>query len=234
MLLDELWDLVEQEKKNAKTVAIQSLECIESLSGEDLGNVFIHYEHFLSSYPKNLAFLISNLPSGLLQTSLSSILSDELGNGNLKNNHRNLLKDFTKNFIGENYQAFFEKASSPSSLGVSLSTFLENQTRTRTTSFGVGMIGMGGECVCELYLGQFYQQFTRNLAFIDKKPVVDMKFWEIHLNKEEAEHEDIVVRGVNDYLSNNPQYISEVAQGFLCNAMVWKDFWMKLPNLLTI
>ena len=49
-------------------------------------------------------------------------------------------------------------------------------------AYGVGLRGMGGECVCQ-YLSRFYEHLMKNRYIQERKQQIDWRFWDLHVGE---------------------------------------------------
>ncbi len=196
----------------------------ETAKPEDLLAILIQYRFFTIYYIPDLAILIARLPDGRLRSFLADILSDELGYGDTAKAHPRLYDDFLAS-LDLNVDELDELAirDNIALLDDARRKLLDGQL---SSAYGIGLRGMGGECVCQVYLATFYQHFIKNPFIRDVEDKIDWHFWDLHVGEHDIEHrlktrqlidEELVQRGAED--------LTELGRGYQHSMFSWRAFW---------
>jgi hypothetical protein len=190
-----------------------------------LKKVLIQYRFFTHYYIADLAILISKLPFGPLRSIMADILNEELGMGDAKDSHPALYEDFLLS-IGVTAQEL-EMADA-----YCIFNLREIQQSLQDNSWGyaVGLRGMGGECLCQIYLSTLHEYLSQNPAIIKMQDSIAWKFWEIHIGEVDQHHQRIVRAAIDDVLESDPYLADELIQGYLESQGAWDRFWQQIFN----
>lgn len=222
-LVDSFWELTGITKLSENYKVDQDLRSLEYMSLDQLRKVFVQYRFFTQYYIADLALLIGKMPFGKLRSILSEILYEELGNGNSAHAHPELYDQFLRSIgISDN---LLEKAD------IKCIKNLEDIQKSlldHSWAFGVGLRGMGGECLCQIYLSTMHHYFSKNSAILEMKDQVAWKFWDIHIGEVDLHHQTIVREAINEMVISNPTLISELTKGYLESKQAWDQFWKQI------
>jgi len=95
----------------------------------------------------------------------------------------------------------------------------------RSFMFGVGLRGMGAECLCQIYLSAAYKKLRLNPAIIAKESDIDWLFWEIHTGEEDKVHDRMLRNAIDDMLQQDPSQLADLADGYQQAKQNWDSFW---------
>ena len=170
------WQIADDERMAAEYRVDANLKFLETATIDTLRRIFVQYRFFTIYYISDLALLVAKLPFGTLRSSLAEFLNDELGSGSSERAHPRLYDDFLLS-LGVSPEAL--ETSNPYCLetleGVRASLL------TRSWAYGVGLRGMGGECLCQLYLSSMYEHFIENPEIRSRGGELKWEFWDIHI-----------------------------------------------------
>jgi len=219
---ESFWQFADITQTSEKYKIDKNLQYLAIAPLDRLKKIFVQYRFFTHYYITDLAILISKLPFNNLRSILAEILSEELGDGNARYSHPELYDDFLRS-IG----------IPPSSLVQSDANcirYLENIRSSliqRSWAYGVGLRGMGGECLCQIYLATMHEYFSKNPA-IQALDNIAWKFWEIHIGEEDLHHQRIVRAAINEAMSSQPNIADDLMTGYIESKMAWDDFWQQI------
>jgi hypothetical protein len=217
------WSIADTEKMAAEYQVDENLRFLQTASIETLRRIFVQYRFFTIYYISDLALLVAKLPFGTLRSSLAEFLNDELGNGNQSGAHPRLYDDFLRS-LGVGEEAL--TAANPACIAT-----LEGVSRSlseRSWAYGVGLRGMGGECLCQIYLSSMYDNFMQNPAIQRIKDQLAWKFWEIHIGDVDIHHRERTRDAINQLITSSPDLISDLAAGYLESKGAWDAFWKRI------
>ncbi len=154
--MENFWTLADASKTEAEFLADEKLRRLQTLPLDTLQRIFVQYRYFTIYYIADMALLVHRLPFGKLRSLLAEFLSEELGEGEAGGAHPNLYDEFLLS-VGAD-PAEFEALPSNLALLEEISGLMVTESSTQ----GVGLRGLGGECLCQLYLSAMHFHFSRN------------------------------------------------------------------------
>lgn len=98
-------------------------------------------------------------------------------------------------------------------------------TFTQPLTYVIGLWGMGGECLCQVYLTAVYKNLIKNPYIQENKEKIDWEFWKIHTGEADIRHRLLVRESINRILEANPDGVEELAQGYQNAKDLWETFW---------
>ncbi|HUG23692.1 iron-containing redox enzyme family protein [Piscinibacter sp.] len=221
---DRFWQLADDLQEKTVSHAKELFSYAETANPDDLLSLLIQYRFFTIYYIPDIAILVARMRDGQLRSFLADILTDELGNGDPAKAHPRLYDDFLKS-IGAPLDLLDDLAVKDNieMLQGIRGKLIDPRT---STAYGVGLRGMGGECVCQVYLSRFHEHIVKNPFIRQRRADVDWTFWDLHVGEHDIEHrlktrqlidEEIVSRGATD--------IVELEQGYRESMASWSAFW---------
>ncbi len=223
--LETFWNLVDQTKMSEKYRIDKNLQYLKAAPLDILKKIFVHYRYFTHYYIQDMAILISKMPFGNLRSILGEILNDELGNGNSKASHPILYDRFLQsieinssemNYTSQEYLPYL--------------TSVQNSLLEKSWIYGVGLRGMGGECLCQIYLTTMYDYFSENPAIKKIKNKIDWQFWDIHIGEIDLHHQKIVKQAISEIILEYPENNEDLFSGYLESKTAWDGFWLDIFN----
>ncbi len=154
---------------------------------------------------------------------MAEILYEELGNGNFTKAHPLLYDNFLQ------------------SIGVPAAT-LNNADRyclqslekiqqallQKSWAYGIGLRGMGGECLCQIYLETMHGYFAKNPCIIERKDSIAWEFWNIHIGEVDLHHQQIVRDAINSLVAAQPEIADDLMKGYLESVTAWDNYWNRI------
>jgi hypothetical protein len=217
--IDKFWAMADALQDQTVKHADELFKFSETATPNDLKSMLIQYRFFTIYYIPDIAILIARLKPGKLRSLLADILSDELGFGDPLKAHPRLYDDFLKS-LGipiENLDNFALKKN------IDLLENIREQLidPRMSTAHGVGLRGMGGECVCQIYLAKFYEHLMKNPLIQKNINAIDWRFGE-----HDIEHRIKTRQMINDEIVNHGEApVEELAQGYRESMNAWTEFW---------
>jgi hypothetical protein len=188
-----------------------------------LKKIFIQYRFFTQYYITDLALLISKLPFGNLKTILADILYEELGNGDATNAHPQLYDCFLES-IGIS-ELEMEQADE---YCISNLKTIQSSLINQSWAYGVGLRGMGGECLCQIYLATMHTYFSKNPLIVAKQKEIDWRFWDIHIGEVDLHHQKIVKDAIDELIIRQPETMHDLISGYLESKKAWDLYWAQI------
>lgn len=218
------WKLADDLQEKTVGHARELFSYAETANPDDLLSLLIQYRFFTISYIPDIAILVARMRDGQLRSFLADILTDELGHGDPARAHPRLYDDFLKS-IGAPLGLLDDLAikENVEMLQGIRARLIDPRT---STAYGVGLRGMGGECVCQIYLSRFHDHIIKNPFIRQRLAEVDWTFWDLHVGEHDIDHrlktrqlidDEIVSRGADD--------IAQLEQGYRESMASWSAFW---------
>lgn len=220
-LLGEFWRLADSARTQTEYAADDKLCRLAEAPFHILQKIFVQYRYFTIFYITDLALLVAKLPFGDLRSLLADFLNDELGNGDSESAHERLYDSFLVS-IGLDEQ---EITLSPNHKNLQLLRDLQDRIGTRSVAYSVGLRGMGGECLCQVYLAAMHSHFTKNPAICELKGRVNWKFWDIHTGEVDIAHREKLKAVLRSFVTQHPQNLTDLVQGYKDAKEIFDAFW---------
>lgn len=220
----QFWQLADELQDRTIDHARQLFVFAESAQPDELRSLLIQYRFFTSYYIPDIAILIARLRDGRLRSFLAHVLSDELGCGDPLKAHPRLYDDFLES-IGTATDGL-------DTLALSRNVEVLDQVRSKlldpevSPAYGVGLRGMGGECVCQIYLSRFYQHIMKNRYIQDRKAQIDWRFWDLHVGEHDIEHRRLTRELINEEIVvRDSGMLADLGKGYYESMASWSAFW---------
>lgn len=217
------WRFADKAKEATEALAAQKMQVLPHLSIDELRLVCTQYRFFTIDYISDLALLVAKLPFGGLRSLLSEILAEELGEGNPAQAHPAIYDRFLATIGVEPAQ--LERCLPANRANLDR---LTRQLAARGSAFGVGLRGMGGECLCQTYLSVMFEHLQTHPYMIQNAKSIDWEFWTIHTGEQDIIHGELTRQAIDDYLLHEPESLSQLAQGYECSITAWNLFWQNI------
>lgn len=218
--MDEFWRQADESKLNAQYESDTKIAFLQTASAEEVKKICTQYRYFVHNYPDNLSSLVGKLPYGELKSLLSQILAEELGSGQEKDAHIVWYDRFLRS-IGVSDE---ELATSLYPENGEILDEIANRCANRPFEHVIGLAGMGGECLCQIYLTNMYKYLVENPYIKSIKDTVDWHFWTYHIGEEDILHRQLVRQAINRMVKN-PNSVNELAEGYDWGKHIWDEFW---------
>jgi hypothetical protein len=217
---ESFWQFADKAKEATEALAEQKMKILPHLSVDDLRLVCTQYRFFTVDYISDLALLLAKLPFGGLRSLLSEILAEELGEGDADKAHPAIYDRFLATIGVEHEQLERCLPANRTNLDG-----LTRQLSVRGPAFGIGLRGMGGECLCQTYLSVMFEHLQTHPYMREHADRIDWEFWTIHTGEQDIIHGELTRQAIDDYIRHEPESLSELAQGYECSITAWNLFW---------
>lgn len=87
------------------------------------------------------------------------------------------------------------------------------------------MVGMGAECLCQIYLSIMYEFMMKNPYFQARKQSLNLDFWDFHAGEADIEHREKVQKLINETIGEDPSCLQELSTGYFQAKAHWDLFW---------
>ena len=225
---ERFWQFADAAKEATEALAAQKMQVLPQLSIDALRQVCTQYRFFTIDYISDLAVLLAKLPFGGLRSLLSQILAEELGEGDASKAHPEVYDRFLASIGVEPSQLERRLPANRAILGA-----LTEELAHRGPAFGVGLRGMGGECLCQTYLSVMYEYMREHPYIREHADRIDWEFWTIHTGEVDIVHGELTRQAIDDYLRRDPVVLPELAEGYERSITAWNQFWQNIFDACT-
>jgi hypothetical protein len=223
----KFWRLADELQERTIDHAKSLFTYAESAESQQLLSLLIQYRFFTIYYIPDIAILVARLRDGKLRSFLADILSDELGCGDPAQAHPRLYDDFLHS-IGAGNQDL-------DALAIRDNIVVLDAVRRKlvdpsvSTAYGVGLRGMGGECVCQIYLSRFYEHIIQNRCIRERHADIDWRFWDLHVGEHDIAHR-LQTRQLiqEEVISQGAAATRALGEGYYESMMSWRQFWANI------
>lgn len=225
--MQSFWEIADSTRVHTEYLADQRLRSLRTASMPLLRKIFVQYRFFTIYYITDMALLVHRLPFGKLRSLLAEFLNDELGNGDSLLAHPQLYDDFLVS-IGTNPATIAESAYVPN---LNLLEDISAMMVTESPAYAVGLRGLGGECLCQLYLAAMHVHFIENpeiKAIFDK---IDWRFWDIHTGEVDISHRLRLRAAIDEEMARAPELAADIRGGYEKSKYAWDAFWVNIFNM---
>ena len=219
--VSEFWKIAEYEQMQAEYTVQDKVQYLQSASLEQLRKVFIQYRYFTKYYGSDLGLLIFKVPYGNFKSLISEIAAEDLGNGKADQSHIRLWDNFLVS-LG------VQESELETSINLGNAALLEELRQlmhTASPAYAIGLRGMGGECLCQIYLTAVYENLRQNPLIEENKASIDWSFWDIHAGEADKEHRLLVKASISEIVESDPASINDLVAGYLKAKEIWDSFW---------
>jgi hypothetical protein len=220
---ESFWQFADEAKEATEALADQKMKVLPHLPVDALRQFCTQYRFFTIDYISDLALLVAKLPFGGLRSLLSQILAEELGEGEANKAHPRIYDRFLASIGVEHHQ--LDRAL-PANHAI-LDGLTEELSR-RGPAFGVGLRGMGGECLCQTYLSVMFEHLREHPYIRENANDIDWEFWTIHAGEQDIIHGELTRKAIDDYIREEPDALPELAQGYERSITAWNMFWQNI------
>ena len=220
---DSFWRFADEAKEATEALAEQRMRVLPHLSIEALRQVCTQYRFFTIDYISDLALLVAKLPFGGLRSLLSKILAEELGEGEASRAHPEVYDRFLASIGVAPAEREQYLPANRAILGA-----LTDEMLQRSPAFGVGLRGMGGECLCQTYLTVLHEHLRQHPYIVEHEGDIDWEFWTIHTGEQDILHGELTRQAIDAYLQLDPGALPELAQGYEHSITAWNRFWQNI------
>lgn len=230
MTAARFWQTADEIQESTLKEARLLFSYLENAEPGILGAILLQYRHFTVYYIPDLALLIARLDDGGLRSFLADVLYDELGSGDPARAHPRLYDDFLTS-IGVCADGLNETAllSNVRLLDDARKHLIDPRN---SNAFAVGLRGMGGECVCQVYIAQLYESLIKNPFIRENWDRIDWRFWDLHVGEHDLEHRDQTRALIDsEIVSRGAQDVEALGHGYVHSMRSWRAFWENIFKL---
>lgn len=221
MTVQEFWAEADNARLATEQKAMAKMQHLQSAPIESLRRVLLQYRYFTIYYIRDMALLTARLPFGKLRTFLGHVLSEELGEGDHMMSHPQLYDSFLLS-IGVEPGVLEDSALTDN---VALLEQVTEEMQSGAVGYGIGLRGMGGECLCHTYLVLLSDYFRKNPYIQAHASQIDWRFWDIHTGPVDQAHVELARATITELGESQPELLAELAAGYRHSITVWDAFW---------
>ena len=226
--IERFWALADELQRQTVEHAQAMFAFVETASPQRLHSLLLQYRYFTSYYITDIALLIARLQPGRMRSFLADILLEELGGGDPAQAHPELYDRFLASL-----DAGVQSPTQAMALAGNLQLLDQARARlidpARSPAYGIGLRGMGGECVCQIYLARLYQHLIRNPYIQRNHDRIDWTFWELHVGEHDIAHRERLRKLIGDEIAGmDGGSVEALQQGFCDSMAAWSSFWSNI------
>lgn len=222
--MQTFWEIADSTRVYTEFLADKRLQSLRTASLSSLQKIFVQYRFFTIYYISDMAMLVQRLPFGTLRSLLAEFLNDELGNGDAAGAHPRLYDDF---LISIGTDAALRSATAiPSNL--KLLEDISNMVNQGSPARAVGLRGLGGECLCQLYLAAMHANFIENPVIKAIAGQIDWTFWDIHTGDVDIAHRIRLRAAIDEEMARAPELADDIRSGYEHSKHAWDVFWVNI------
>lgn len=220
-LKQEFWRMADNARNQTAYLADSKLQSLAHAPLDVLKQIFVQYRYFTIFYISDLALLVYRLPFGKLRSLLADFLNDELGNGKQEQAHQQLYDDFLVS-LGIPQE---ELKANANQTNLQILGEISDLVMNESPWYAVGLRGMGGECLCQVYLSAMHAHFSKNPAIEAMKDRLDWMFWDIHTGEVDITHRELLRAALMEAVDEDPAALEGLVGGYRKSKGVFDQFW---------
>ncbi|NEO87695.1 MAG: iron-containing redox enzyme family protein [Spirulina sp. SIO3F2] len=220
---EDFWLYTNAARLEANYSATDYVSYLQFASIQTLINIFHEYRFFIQYFINDLGLLMYKAPFGKFKCIIAEIAADELGSTPEKT-HLTLWDNFLTS-LGDSPDTL---STSRYPENIVLLQQLSQWVWERPFMYGVGLRGMGAECLCQIYLSAAYKKLRSNPAIIAIEQDIDWLFWDIHVGEEDITHSKLLKAAIDELLTEEPEGLNDLVLGYNQAKDIWDVFWSNL------
>jgi hypothetical protein len=220
--LADFWDMAHAATSATVHLADTRLQSLATASLAELRAVLVQYRWFTGYYPGDLAILVAKLPPSRLRSFVGGLVNEELGCGQPAAAHLALYDAFLDG-LGD-LDEMVDELTDPNCVAIMDS--MRHSLQSSAYPYAIGLRGMGGECLCQVYLQALHTFLLRNplIDELRRAGELDWRFWDLHAGAEDEAHARVTRECIQDLVAS-PADVAELAAGYLEAEAKWMLFW---------
>jgi len=220
--MQEFWAITEYSTSATVHLADRALQSLEKAELPHLQSVLVQYRWFTGYYPSDLAILVSKLPPSWLRSFAGQLVYEELGSGDPSQAHLALYDAFLDT-LGVTDEMLAD-LTNPNCVAIMESA--RHKLLEGSYPFAIGLRGMGGECLCQVYLQAMNHYLLRNpiIQELRSEHRLDWRFWDLHAGEADEAH----ARTTREHIAElvEPGDVTDLCDGYIEAESHWKLFWL--------
>ena len=228
MSTEKFWEIADAAQVETARLADSKFARTEDCDAKTLRKLLIQYRFFTVYYIGDLAYLVAKLPFGKLRSFMAHILDEELGLGDEGLAHPELYDAFLRS-IGVDDEAIQQGIAN----NLAMLEDIRQALVREPYPYGVGLRGMGGECMCQIYLDNLYHHFIKNPFIQEHHSQIDWRFWDIHVGPVDVHHREETRALLDKLILRHPELSRQISDGFQASIRTWDQFWTNIVDNAT-
>ena len=220
---EEFWRITSSSRIEAEYMVDDKLNYLQSAPPDILRRIFHEYRFFIQYYINDLGLLLYKVPFSEFKCLVAEIAAEELGASPDKS-HLQLWDNFLVS-IGVD-ESKLEHGLHPEN--IELLAGLSDLMMSESYMYGIGLRGMGAECLCQVYLTAAHKHLMMNPYIQANKDKIDWLFWDIHIGEVDIHHGEMVREAIDKMIVADPKLIPQLVLGYDQGKQVWDTFWDNL------
>ena len=218
----DFWRIADDFQDQTLQRADALFAALENADLHTLQRVLVQYRVFTVYYISDLALLIAKMRDGRIRSFLADILADELGCGDASKAHPALYDNFLTSIGMEQGDI----AGATLAENIRMLDEIRRQLVDGDDAFGVGLRGMGGECVCQVYITLLHKHLLRNPYIKANHEQIDWVFWDLHVGDHDIEHRDQTRNLIHEEIVlGGGESLQQLGVAYELSMNSWEQFW---------
>jgi Iron-containing redox enzyme len=227
---DSFWSAADRVQDETLLQANALFSTLRTATPETLRDLLIQYRYFTVYYITDLALLIAGMEDGPMRSFIADILYDELGCGKSSGAHPMLYDRFLSS-IGVQ-----DRDLNSDALASNVELLDEARRRlvapANGSSYGIGLRGMGGECVCQVYIAQLHAHLIKNPFILENWDKIDWRFWDLHVGEHDIEHREKTRALIDtEVVAKGGAGLEQLGFGYEYSMESWRQFWVNIFSI---
>lgn len=220
---EQFWEITSNSRIEAEYMVDEKLKYLQTADVDTLRAIMHEYRFFIKYYINDLGILLYKVPFGSFKCMVADIAADELGDAPEKT-HLQLWDNFLVS-IGVDQKSLENSAHLEN---IALLEGLTGLMMNEPYMYGIGLRGMGAECLCQIYLTAAHKHLVKNPYIIANADKIDWLFWNIHIGEIDIHHGEMVREAIDQMIVEDPKLIPALVKGYERGKQVWDEFWDNL------
>lgn len=215
----DFWTIIDQDKMIKDLSNDEKINIFKHLDLETLARILHQYRFIVDHHANHLAILISLMSQSPVKSFFGEILYEEIGNGEFEKSHLRLFDNFLQSL---------PKYNSNQQINPQVEKLLEDYHShifSHNLNYGIGLAGLGTECICQMYLTALFEQLKQNpkIKAIDNK--IDWEFWLIHVGEVDINHRTKMRNMISKLVENKENDSKDIVQGYFKSVRFWDELF---------
>ncbi len=225
MSTQQFWKMADAAQSETERLANSKFGNIAHCDVDTLRKLLVQYRFFTIYYISDLSYLVAKLPFGKLRSFMAHVLDEELGSGDERQAHPEVYDSFLRS-IGVDERALEAGISD----NLAMLEEIQQALLREPYPYGVGLRGMGGECMCQVYLANLHGHLVHNPYIQANRDNVDWRFWDIHVGPLDVHHREETRALLDQLILSTPELSRQISDGYQASIRTWDQFWTNIAD----
>ncbi|MEM1169258.1 MAG: iron-containing redox enzyme family protein [Cyanobacteria bacterium P01_H01_bin.35] len=218
---ENFWQAINTSKFSGNPALDLRLQSLRNISIPQLIKVLEQYSYVTRIHAKSLNYVCNIIKPSKLKIILDEIFFEETGDGNPKNSHYNLLKDFC-NGLNEAFGGKMLTNKINPRVDALIAKY-NADLKSHPAHVAIGMAGMGTECICGPILEEIWAQVQARKDLEDVLPQLNLEFWDIHTGEIDHSHALRMRNAIDGEVGENEESAEQILAGYQLSVKFWDD-----------